>query len=527
MSLLRGTVIDNQDPMQRGRCRVYVWGMHQEADDNLPWAETAGSTAFALHKGVGYSGVIQVGTTVWVQFEQQDIQCPVIVGVFVGHDTDSPGDVSPENSDFNPDAKGDNYGKVWMFNTPAGNSFKMDDANPQVHIKTPNGFELHLDDANRRIRLGTPCGPEIVMECDGKLVLSSGCAKITLDKCETIIDSNVTVNGHLTAQGLFAPNICYCSSPGARFNGKFSSQNKKKKECEPQTDDKGNTSCNKDLPPQNDLGTLEEEMAKLVDEAKNIYIDRNGTKAPFNVCETKMSPERYQCLKASGKEVPIQMVCGLGVQAVPHDGNCEEANAPNDETQGNKVDNACDPNAKGADARGMRKIKRAENKPGWTYLGPTITGMNMQQTTALAKIMASSESDFRVSVVNPDGYLGEFQMGAAALIEAGLVKRGTSNRGLENPANWNNGLSKSKYLADRQLQHNAWAAYTNSQIRQLGSRYTGAKDIKDKFGVVAAAHLLGPAGSKKLTNVDGNGVTGNSYYDMAAVAAKRWLCDKK
>ena len=50
MSLLRGTVIDNQDPMQRGRCRVYVWGMHQEADDNLPWAETAGSTAFALHK---------------------------------------------------------------------------------------------------------------------------------------------------------------------------------------------------------------------------------------------------------------------------------------------------------------------------------------------------------------------------------------------------------------------------------------------------------------------------------------------
>ena len=51
MSLLRGTVTDNQDPMQRGRCRVYVWGMHQEADDNLPWAETAGSTAFALHKG--------------------------------------------------------------------------------------------------------------------------------------------------------------------------------------------------------------------------------------------------------------------------------------------------------------------------------------------------------------------------------------------------------------------------------------------------------------------------------------------
>lgn len=522
MSLLRGTVIDNQDPMQRGRCRVYVWGMHQEADDNLPWAETAGSTMFGLHRGVGYSGVLQVGTTVWVQFEQQDIQCPVIVGVFVGHDTDSPGDVSPENSDFNPDAKGDNYGKVWMFNTPAGNSFKMDDANPQVHIKTPNGFELHLDDANRRIRLGTPCGPEIVMECDGKLVLSSGCAKITLDKCETIIDSNVTVNGHLTAQGLFAPNICYCSSPGSRFNGTFNSQNKKRKECEPQTDDKGNTSCNKDLPPQNDLGTLEEEMAKLVDEAKNIYIDRNGTKAPFNVCETKMSPERYQCLKASGKEVPIQMVCGLGVQAIPHDQKCEDANAANDETQANTVDKGCDPNATTPDKRAMSKIKQAENKPGWTYLGPSVNGLTMEQTTAYAKVMASSESTFNVSAENPDGFIGEFQMGAAALIEAGLVKPGTNNRGLDNPANWKNGLSKSKFLNDRQLQHNAFAAYTNKQIQYLGSRFTGSKSSCDKVGVIAAAHLLGPNGSKNLKAVDGNGTSGNSYYDMGRTACRRW-----
>ena len=522
MSLLRGTVIDNQDPMQRGRCRVYVWGMHQEADDNLPWAETAGSTMFGLSRGIGYSGVLQVGTTVWVQFEQQDIQCPVIVGVFVGHDTDSPGDVSPENSDFNPDAKGDNYGKVWMFNTPAGNSFKMDDANPQVHIKTPNGFELHLDDANRRIRLGTPCGPEIVMECDGKLVLSSGCAKITLDKCETIIDSNVTVNGHLTAQGVFAPNLCYCNSPGSKFNGKFSSQNKKKKECEPQTDDKGNTSCNKDLPPQNDLGTLEEEMAKLVDEAKNIYIDRNGTKAPFNVCETKMSPERYQCLKASGKEVPIQMVCGLGVQAIPHDQKCEDANAANDETQANTVDKGCDPNATTPDKRAMSKIKQAENKPGWTYLGPSVNGLTMEQTTAYAKVMASSESTFNVSAENPDGFIGEFQMGAAALIEAGLVKPGTNNRGLDNPANWKNGLSKSKFLNDRQLQHNAFAAYTNKQIQYLGSRFTGSKSSCDKVGVIAAAHLLGPNGSKNLKAVDGNGTSGNSYYDMGRTACRRW-----
>lgn len=522
MSLLRGTVTDNQDPMQRGRCRVYVWGMHESPDENLPWAETAGSTSFGLHKNVGYSGVLQVGTTVWVQFEQQDIQCPVIVGVFVGHDVDSPGDVSPDNSDFHPDAKGENYGKVWMFNTPAGNSFKMDDNNPQIHIKTPSGFELHLDDQNRRIRLGTPCGPEIVMECDGKLVLSSGCAKITMDKCNTIIDSNVTVNGHLTAQGVFAPNLCYCSSAGSSFNGTFESTNTKRKECQPQTDDKGNTSCNKDLPPSNDLGSLDDKMVKLIDEAKNIYIDKNGTPGPFNICETKMTPERWQCLKLAGKEPPVQMVCGLGIVAIPHDEKCEDTNASNDETQSNKVDKGCSPDATTPDKRAMSKIKQAENNPGWTYLGPAVNGLTMEQTTALAKIMASSESGFDVKAENKYNFLGEFQMGAAALIEAGLVKSGTKNAGLDNPNNWLNGLSKSKFLNDRQLQHNAFARYTNKQIQYLGSRFTGAKSACDKIGVVSAAHLLGPAGSKKLTSVDANGTSGNSYYDMGYTACRRW-----
>lgn len=523
MSLLRGTVTDNQDPMQRGRCRVYVWGMHKETDDNLPWAETAGSTAFAIHKGIGYSGVLQVGTTVWVQFEQQDIQCPVIVGVFVGHDAENAGEVSPENSDFNPEAKGDNYGKVWMFNTPAGNSFKMDDANPQIHIKTPNGFELHLDDLNKRIRLGTPCGPELLMECDGKLQISSGCAKITLDKCETIIDSNVTVNGHLTAQGVFAPNLCYCGGPGSKFNGKFSSQNKKRKECEPKVDDKGNNSCNKDTPPQNDPKSLEDDMVKLLDEAKNIYIDKNNTNAPFNVCETKMTPERFQCLKAAGKEVPVQMVCGLGVQAIPHDQKCEDVNQANDETQANKLDEAgCSPDAKTPDGRAMSKIKQAEGRPNWTYLGSPVSGLTMEQTTALAKVLASSESSFNYTEVNSGNFLGEFQAGAAALIEAGYVKPGTKNRGLDNPDNWLNGLSKERFLNNRQIQHDAFAKYVSKNAQYMGSRYSGAKSSCDKVGLLAAAHLLGAAGSKKLSATDANGTSGNSYYDMGATACRRW-----
>lgn len=317
MALLRGTVTDNQDPMQRGRCRVFVWGMHSSEDPNLPWAETAGSTMFGLHNGVGYSGVLQVGTTVWVQFEQQDIQCPVIVGVFVGHNADNMGEAGPANSDFNPDAKGDNYGQVWMFNTPAGNSFKMDDKNPRIHITTPNGFELDLDDQNKKIRLGTPCGPEIVMECDKKITISSGCAKMTMDGCKTIIDSDVTVNGHLTAQGLFAPNICYCGKPGDPSKAKPTPVTA----CKPCDAGKG-SSCNTDFPPS--AGGISGDMQKLVDEAQKIFKAKTGKE--FKICEGKMTGDRYNCLTSGGESVPIQMVCGHGIVA-SEDGDCEKANA--------------------------------------------------------------------------------------------------------------------------------------------------------------------------------------------------------
>lgn len=327
MSLLRGTVTDNQDPLQRGRCRVWVWGMHEEQDPNLPWAETAGSTMFGLHKGVGYSGVLQVGTTVWVQFEQNDIQCPVIVGVFVGHDAESMDQISADNSDFNPDAKGDKYGQVWMFNTPAGNSFKMDDQSPRIHITTPNGFELDLDDANRKLRLGTPCGPEIVMECDGKLMITNGQAKMTFEGDTIVVDANMQVNGHVTAQGVFAPNLCYCGSPGSPANVKMKKP-ENKKECNPTTDKNGNPSCNTDLPPENDESSLDSKMKKLLDKAKEIYKKTNGK--DMKVCETKMSAERYNCLISAGQEVPKQMVCGFGVLAIADDQSCEDANPTED-----------------------------------------------------------------------------------------------------------------------------------------------------------------------------------------------------
>ena len=86
MPFLRGEVTDNNDPMQRGRVRVKVWGVHKDDDENLPWAEVMGDTADPLHQGKGKKPKkMPIGCTVWVEFEAGDLNCPVVVGVFVGH----------------------------------------------------------------------------------------------------------------------------------------------------------------------------------------------------------------------------------------------------------------------------------------------------------------------------------------------------------------------------------------------------------------------------------------------------------
>ena len=62
-------------------------------------------------------------------------------------------------------------------------------------------------------------------------------------------------------------------------------------------------------------------------------------------------------------------------------------------------------------------------------------------------------------------------MGAAALIEAGLVKPGTKNAGLDNPNNWLNGLSKSKFLMidNFNIMRSRDTPISKSNILEVGS----------------------------------------------------------
>lgn len=289
---LRGTVIDNKDPFQRGRCRVRVWGMHKEDDPNLPWAETMGSTAFGLHKGVGVSSVLQEGTTVWVEFEQSDLQCPIIVGVFVGHDAETMGEVSSDNSDFHPDAKGANYGLVQLITTPGGN-------------------RLEFNDADKRITLKTACGPELTLDCGKKQAyLTNGNASMTMD------GNNIKVDGHMQVTGsVTAPNLCYCGSPGTPSGGRDQANRERNERCGPTVvgDD---ISCNGDLPANNDITILKDPLQQILQKAQEYYITKH--EHPMQIFETVMSPERYLCLSKVGVPVYKEMLHGYGISVFAH-----------------------------------------------------------------------------------------------------------------------------------------------------------------------------------------------------------------
>ena len=76
----RGKVIDNQDPLKRGRLRTNVPAI---SDHDLTWAEPC--TPYAGPK-LGWYVIPPAGANVWVEFERGDVDYPIWTGCFWGLD---------------------------------------------------------------------------------------------------------------------------------------------------------------------------------------------------------------------------------------------------------------------------------------------------------------------------------------------------------------------------------------------------------------------------------------------------------
>jgi uncharacterized protein involved in type VI secretion and phage assembly len=76
----RGKVIDNKDPLKRGRLKINVPAI---SDHDLAWAEPC--TPYAGPK-VGWYVMPPAGANVWIEFERGDVDYPIWTGCFWGLD---------------------------------------------------------------------------------------------------------------------------------------------------------------------------------------------------------------------------------------------------------------------------------------------------------------------------------------------------------------------------------------------------------------------------------------------------------
>ena len=152
---------------------------------------------------------------------------------------------------------------------------------------------------------------------------------------------------------------------------------------------------------------------------------------------------------------------------------------------------------------------------------PSVSGLPIDYK-AYAEKIGEKESGGKYDAVNTLGYLGKYQFGALALQDMGLVKKGTSLKGLDDPSNWNIEGGKQAFLKNAQLQEDTMAKYTKQNFATLNriGVINDKSSQQEIAGYLAASHLLGPGGAKQLAqgNVgsDAYGTTSASYFKVGS-----------
>ena len=126
------------------------------------------------------------------------------------------------------------------------------------------------------------------------------------------------------------------------------------------------------------------------------------------------------------------------------------------------------------------------------------------------------ESGGDYSVINPWGFVGKYQMGESAMVDAGYYVKPSRNYNNDWTGNFTgkDGVySLNDFRKNKQAQENAQKAFKKAQWRQLkvlgldkyvGSEINGVKVTQS--GLLAAAHLKGPGGVQEYLHSSGKSV---------------------
>ncbi|MCD4498551.1 NlpC/P60 family protein [Chromobacterium vaccinii] len=178
-----------------------------------------------------------------------------------------------------------------------------------------------------------------------------------------------------------------------------------------------------------------------------------------------------------------------------------------------------------------------------------IVGLTDAETRAYASAVMQKESSGKLNSDNRQGYYGQYQFGAEALVETGLVDRtkynsaieaakkqygkswkdywyakntGLHAKFLENASNWKVAGGLENFLGNKALQDEKFLEYTNKQINQgIRLKAIAADAPAERIAAFAgAAHLKGVGGASALFKKnqetrDGNGTSTLEYAQRA------------
>lgn len=176
-----------------------------------------------------------------------------------------------------------------------------------------------------------------------------------------------------------------------------------------------------------------------------------------------------------------------------------------------------------------------------------ITGLSDSQTKAYAGNVMKTESGGKLGITNQYGFAGQYQFGADALSDNGLIDRdkltaaksaagkswysgGGHKAFMEDNSNWKNAGGRDAFLTDKKLQDDTFSSYTNKNIsggyrkNKAGKSALDANSTPEDIAAYAkAAHLKGVGGADALIrdgvdSTDANGTKASKYARDGATA---------
>lgn len=178
----RGLVVDNNDPLKLGRCRIRIYPFFKDMEATaLPWTVPA----MGLFDGAGTSGgcmaIPKIGTYVYCFFEAGDIYQPVY---FAEAQTAAHGLATVNTSSSYPNFK------AWI--TSTGFTVSIDETAQTMRIVHPSGSEINMDNADGTVTIQS-VGSQVWIDSAGKIKITAG-SDVEVTATGDIVISGATVS---------------------------------------------------------------------------------------------------------------------------------------------------------------------------------------------------------------------------------------------------------------------------------------------------------------------------------------------